>query len=81
MRKIRQKFTGIALAALAISMVGCGGGKQIDAVKLIPVKVGKEFQYVDADLFKKPDTASAIFIPKAVRTIGRLFLGAMRSKT
>lgn len=49
MRKIRQKFTGIALAALAISMVGCGGGKQIDEVKLIPVKVGKEFQYVDAE--------------------------------
>lgn len=51
MKNFKQTFklTTIAIGAVAM-MTSCGsGGKDIDAVKLMPVKMGEEFQYVDAE--------------------------------
>ena len=38
------------MAVITAAMSACGGGgRDIDAVKLIPVKIGQEFQYIDAE--------------------------------
>ena len=50
MKNLKQTFKISAIAIVAAAMTACGGGgKDIDAVKLMPVKMGKEFQYVDAE--------------------------------
>lgn len=50
MKNIKQTFKISAIAILATAITACGGGgKDIEAVKLMPVKMGKEFQYVDAE--------------------------------
>jgi hypothetical protein len=50
MKNIKQTFKISAIAIIAFALTACGrGGKEIDAVKLMPVKTGKEFQYVDAE--------------------------------
>lgn len=49
MKNLKNTFKMLTIAIVAISFAACGGGKKIDAVKLIPVKMGKDFQYVDAE--------------------------------
>jgi hypothetical protein len=51
MKNLKQTFK-ISLVAIIIAsgLFSCGsGGNEIDEVKLIPVKIGKEFQYIDSD--------------------------------
>jgi hypothetical protein len=47
----KVQFSGLILLFSFISIVSScgGGGKEVETVKLIPVKLGKEFQYVDLD--------------------------------
>jgi hypothetical protein len=50
MKNIKQSIKISALAIIASTMTACGGGgKEIDVVKLMHVKIGKEFLYVDAN--------------------------------
>jgi len=46
--KINMKKT-IAIIIIAATLTSCGGKKSINEVKLIPVKSGKEFQYIDQE--------------------------------
>ncbi len=39
----------IAIIIIAATLTSCGGKKSINEVKLIPVKSGKEFQYIDQE--------------------------------
>ncbi len=49
MKKLKQTFK-LMLAAIATMLASCGGGdKNIASVKLIPVKMGEQFQYVDIE--------------------------------
>lgn len=59
MKKTLQ-ILAIAIAAIILSSCG-GGGEKIASVKLIPVKSGKEFQYVDKEgkIVINPQFASA----------------------
>ena len=50
MKNLKQTFKISVIVIVTSAMNACGGGgKDIDAVKLMPVKMGKEFQYVDAE--------------------------------
>ena len=50
MKNLKQTLKISAIAIIATAITACGGGeKDIDTVKLMPVKMGKEFQYVDAE--------------------------------
>ena len=50
MKNLKQTLKISAIAIVATVMTACGdSGKDIDAVKLMPVKMGKEFQYIDAE--------------------------------
>lgn len=50
MKNLKKTLKISAMAIVAAAMSSCGGsGKDIDTVKLMPVKMGKEFQYIDAE--------------------------------
>jgi hypothetical protein len=51
MKNLKQFIKSISIAVvLSAVLISCGGGgKDIEAVKLIPVKSGQEFQYVDVE--------------------------------
>jgi hypothetical protein len=50
MKNLKKVLKISAIAIVAGVMSSCGGsGKDIDSVKLLPVKMGKDFQYIDAE--------------------------------
>ncbi|MEI6822454.1 MAG: WG repeat-containing protein [Bacteroidota bacterium] len=63
-------FRIIAFLILAV-LSSCGGGKKVDQVKLLPVKLGKEYQYVDAEgkIIISPQFAEATIFRNGVALV------------
>ena len=60
----------IVFLILAV-LSSCGGGKKVDQVKLLPVKLGKEYQYVDAEgkIIINPQFAEATIFRNGVALV------------
>jgi hypothetical protein len=49
MKHLKITIRNFAIVLITALMSSCGGGNDIEAVKLIPVKMGKEYEYVNAE--------------------------------